>query len=122
MNIIFNANRTPDGTVIVSKHRHDYVTYVDKNGKTYMVDGGLDYQRRSANGDEFSIVIHDDAPHDVQRAAIYWGSRGVNGDQPVTYKLIKDMETTHIEAVLRECNPMEQIKNCMEKELEFRSK
>lgn len=30
--IIQNAIRTPDGTFLVSKHRHDFVSYKDKNG------------------------------------------------------------------------------------------
>lgn len=31
------ANRiiTPDGTMLQSKHRHDYVTHIDANGKEY---------------------------------------------------------------------------------------
>ena len=35
MNLIANALRTPDGTVLESKSRHDYREYVDANGKTY---------------------------------------------------------------------------------------
>lgn len=38
--ILVNAIRTPDGTLLHSKHRHDCVIYKDKNGKEYGVDGG----------------------------------------------------------------------------------
>ena len=44
--IIYNAIKTPDGTIISSHHRHDFVTHKDKNGKTYGVDGGQSYLRR----------------------------------------------------------------------------
>ena len=53
--LVYNAIRTPDGTVLESRHRHDHVEYIDKNGKEYMVDGGLEYIRRN---------VHEDAPYE----------------------------------------------------------
>ena len=55
--ILSNRMRTPDGTVLESKHRHDYVAYLDANGKEYMLDGGLAYVRSSANGDEEMLTV-----------------------------------------------------------------
>lgn len=72
MKLIRNALITPDGTVIESRHRHDYVTHVDANGKTYMVDGGLDYQRRSMHGDEVDVSLFDTEPHHIQRCILNW--------------------------------------------------
>ena len=49
--------------------RHDYKTHLDANGKTYMIDGGLDYVRCSANGDEIHHCVWDDDPFDKVRKA-----------------------------------------------------
>ena len=53
--VIYRELITPDGTKLVSHHRHDFVTHTDKNGKWYMIDGGIgnEYWRSSAHGDEF---------------------------------------------------------------------
>ena len=118
--LIQNAIRTPDGTIIQSRHRHDYVTHIDANGKEYMVDGGLDYDRRTVQGDEVTLYLYDDEPHEVQRKVITWGTRGKDGKQPLVFKTVADMETDHIEAVLRECSPYGVIKNCMVEELKIR--
>ena len=53
--LIQNKWQTPDGTILISKHRHDYVEYTDKNGDYYMIDGGNDYVRKSVNKKKKSI-------------------------------------------------------------------
>ena len=119
-NIILNAIETPDGTVLISRNRHDYQSHTDANGKTYMVDGGFDYLRRSAHTDAKELSLYDDQPHSVQRETLVWGTYGLNGDQPLQYKTIASMETDHIEAVLVNCSPCLVIKNCMLQELKDR--
>lgn len=52
MKLIRNRLQTPDGKILESVHRHDYVSHRDDNGKLYFLDGGLDYARCSAHGDE----------------------------------------------------------------------
>jgi len=121
MKLIRNALQTPDGTIIQSNGRHDYVTYTDANGKEYMVDGGLDYLRRSANGDEIDRSLYDDEPHEVQRELLTWGTYGINGDQPLQYKTIAEMETGHLEAVVGMRNLCPVRRSCMLKELESRN-
>ena len=119
--IIRNALRTPDGTIIRSRHRHDYVTHTDANGKEYMVDGGNDYIRRSANGDEEDMVVTTEDSFEVVRQACDWGTYGINGDQPLRYVTVAEMETAHIKAVLQNVKFINSsIKTTMEHELEYR--
>lgn len=121
--IVYNALRTPDGTVLESRHRHDYRTYTDANGKEYMVDGGLDYLRRSAHGDEFNLSVSLDDEHEAVRVVLEWGTRGPNGDQP--YRLVKlcDMADDHIQACLETQNNMyPQVRAAMQNELLWRGK
>ncbi len=47
--LVANKWRTPDGTLLWSKHRHDYVNHEDSNGDYYFIDGGNDYIRMSKN-------------------------------------------------------------------------
>lgn len=119
--LVRNALKTPDGTIIESRHRHDFVTHIDKNGKEYMVDGGLDYIRRSRNGDEEDMCVTTEDSFEKVRHVCAWGTYGINGDQPLQYKTIAEMDTAHIEAVLqtvKHIRPM--IKTIMQNELKFR--
>ncbi len=122
--LIKNALITPDGTEIRSNNRHDYVTHLDKvTGKTYMVDGGIDYIRRSIHEDQINQVEYlrpDDHVHN--RTHMVWGTRGIDGKQPLTYKPIKDLDTDHIEAILdtqHQIYPW--LKTLLTKELEYRN-
>jgi hypothetical protein len=120
--IVANRIKTPDGTILQSYHRHDYKTYTDKNGKEYMVDGGLDYTRR---------FVHDDAPYiDLSlkmndsfveiREAFHWGTRGEDGKQPLTWVPLADMTTEHIFAIQDNCKLEPWVKELFDKELEYR--
>jgi len=120
--LIKNCLETPDGTILQSRHRHDYQEYTDANGKNYMIDGGLSYVRCSCHGDEIHHTVWDDDPFDKVREAMEWGSRGPNGDQPLTYKKLSDMSTDHIEAVLNNVSDIvPQFKRAFRLELELRS-
>jgi hypothetical protein len=122
--LVYNAIRTPDGTVLESKHRHDYVVYQDKNGKEYMVDGGLEYIRRNVYNDtpyeELSVYTTDG--HDIIREVLKWGTYGIDGNQPLTYITLKDMNTGHIQACLDTQSRMHPTyRQAFEEELKLRS-
>ena len=101
--IVYNALRTPDGTVLVSRNRHDYQTYEDANGKSYCVDGGLDYIRRSAWGDETDLTLYADDDFELVRKKFARGSRGIDGKQPLTYIPLCNMTDDHLLATIEYC-------------------
>lgn len=99
--LVYNALRTPDGTVIVSRHRHDFVSHKDASGGTYFVDGGLDYSRRSVGGPgwtDMSVFIEDGI--ELVREVVEWGTRGKDGTEPLRLVKLKDMTSEHIQACL----------------------
>lgn len=118
--LIYNAIQTPDGTILESKHRHDYRSHNDANGKTYVIDGGLNYIRSTVHKDQISLALYDDEPHSVQREVLKWGTYGIDGDQPLKYVTIAEMDTAHLEAVVI-MNVEPSIRKCMIKELETRN-
>lgn len=122
MNIIRNSIQTPDGTILLSRHRHDYVQHEDANGETYMIDGGIDYLRRSVNYEraiELSIFLEDG--HEAVRAALEWGTYAMSADKTLSWIKLKNMASQHIEACLlseKRMNPA--YRKAFEEELEYR--
>ena len=53
--LLLNRMKTPDGTILTSEHVHDYKQHLDKNGDTYMLDGGTEYQRTTINDNQWKI-------------------------------------------------------------------
>ena len=100
--IYLNSLRTPDGTVLISQHQHDYVEYTDANGKVYFVDGGPAYCRSSAHGDELFLIVDDTSPHIAIRQHLSWGTYGKSGNEPYRKILLKDMEVDHMLAIIRD--------------------
>lgn len=100
--LLVSRIKTPDGTILTSRHVHDYVTHEDKNGLTYMLDGGDEYQRFYLNDNEphEDVSIYTDDPFEVIRKHYYRGSRGKNGDEPLKYVPLCEMSD-------------EWIKNCI---------
>ena len=89
-----------------------------------MVDGGLEYIRRNVHAEapyeELSVYSTDG--HDKVREVVKWGTYGINGDQPLTRILLKDMSTKHIQACLDNVPRMHPAyKEAFEEELKLRS-
>lgn len=121
-NLLVNAIITPDGTRLESRHRHDYQTHIDANGDEYMIDGGLEYVRRSINKEPaIDDFVHDDDTHEVIREAFKWGTYGKNGDQPLVFIPLKSLDAEHIEAILKtQTHLKDHIRKVFEDELEYR--
>ena len=121
--LLRNAIQTPDGTILESRHRHDYKEYEDANGWVYVVDGGLDYIRRTVNKNEpaTDLSLTEYMPHFMVRENVTWGTYGKAGDQPLSYIAIADMSDGHLQAVLdTQKNMYPQVQDLMQAEIEYR--
>jgi hypothetical protein len=148
--IILNQIKTPDGTLLKSMHRHDYVKYTDANGLDYMVDGGHDYLRRIVHSTPLTFImkikkflftligktwtdplayteltIYEDAPFEVIRENFHRGGRGKDGRQPLTWVPMSEMNNAWLEACIsynEERNMGDSFANDMYKaELDYRA-
>lgn len=147
--IILNQIKTPDGTILMSMHRHDYVTHDDANGLTYMVDGGSEYLRRNIHKTELTLLnrivikiksmfgikwndpleytelsIFSDAPFEVIREKFHRGGRGKDGTEPLTWVPMDKMSDAWLLACIKYNNDhgrMDCFANTLyAKELEYR--
>jgi hypothetical protein len=124
--ILINSIKTPDGTVLISTHTHDYQVYRDtKTNKTYGVDGGQEYLRRTGDiqdCEDLSIIVESDDDYELVRSYLKWGSYGKDGKGPKVHIALKDMEEEHIIAILENyTNRLSpQRKYFMELELTYR--
>lgn len=88
------------GEVLVSEHRHDYKTCSCPNET--MIDGGNAYVRYGGKDlskvETFTVFDTDDFKF-VRRYAAR-GGRGVNGDEPLTWTKLCNMNDGWLEAVL----------------------
>lgn len=121
--ILRNAIKTPDGTILVSRHRHDYQTHFDTvANEEYMVDGGLDYVRRTVNtipAEDLTVTMSDS--HVKRRNAFEWGTYGPNGDQALGYIKLKDMDSDHITACLAMPSLRPDLRKLFKSELVYRT-
>lgn len=124
--IIQNAIRTPDGTILNSSHTHDYVEYVDKNGETYMVDGGKDYLRRNTTILKYTdYTLLESDSFELIRMRLLRGGRGKDNKSPLTYVPLCDMGNKWISNCItynEERDPTNIYTDFYKKELQYRKK
>lgn len=121
--LVRNAIKCPDGTVLQSFTQHDYQSHVDGiTGETYMVDGGLVYQRGSINDvPAENMSLWTDSPFHLVRDAFLWGTYGKYGDQPLQRRPLSTLTDNHIEAILdTQFHVPEQYQELFKQELEYR--
>ncbi len=119
--MIRNSVITPDGTHLVSKDNYDFVGHKDANGKTYAIDGGTECPRFIGDfSDCVDTSVYSDDGIIIIRDAFLWGTYGPNGDQDLTYVLLKNLSDNHIENIIRTQNLTDYLLKIFKGEQEFR--
>ena len=125
--LLANRWQTPDGTILWSKHRHDYVEHWDKNGEYYAIDGGAStdsaYTRKSINEKEMkNLCIYSNGTFELERQWVLWGrnyDKDLNRLPKIQYIPVKDLDTDHIYKIL-ELDIPHSYRRLMEEEIIFR--
>jgi hypothetical protein len=92
---------------LISNHCHDYKSYQWEDGSSLAVDGGKDYLKRCNNFkkigkkyfEEWNVTSNDS--FDVIKNKLLWGTRGINGDQPLTWKPLNTLTDSHLKNILK---------------------
>lgn len=99
--LIHSSIQTPDGTILVSRHRHDYVSHTDANGEYYFLDGGDSYIRRSINIEPAKpLFLYFDDPHEKIREVVERGTRGKNGNEDFRRVKLKDIDDEWLKNII----------------------
>lgn len=105
MPLIYNAIQCPDGTILHSKYRHDFVAHVQADGREYFVDGGNEYQRIGFSDKEFiNLSVTTEDPHDKIREVFTWTSCfDAYGNRLESYVVnkLKDLDDSHVKALVK---------------------
>lgn len=113
------------GDIITSYTVHDFKHC--KCGKVF-VDGGTEYLHRSANvypSTYTELDVYSTDSFEKIRETFARGGRGKNGDEPLTYVLLKDMSNSWIDATIDYITKLYEspswfVENVYLKELEYR--
>ena len=98
--MVVNRIQTPDGTILISKHTHDFVSHEDKNGEVYFVDGGMDYQRTTLNKEPAKdLRLYWDDPYEEIRKLVFRGTFDENGER--VWKPICELSNKHLANIVK---------------------
>ena len=120
--ILISRWKSKDGTILISRHRHDWVCHFDTvDQTTVFIDGGIDgYVRTSGDLENMCLYDTDEDHHEV-RELYLWTSYGVDGKQPPKTQPIKDLTTDHIAAILKtQTHLPEYVLNMFQREIVYR--
>lgn len=124
--IVYNAIRCPDGVVIESRHRWDFVKHTQEDGRYYAVDGGLSYCKRVSSDDDYvELLLTLDDKHETIREYFNWKSLRDENFKPLKKPIItklKDLDTKHIENILKDLANWPAIREVLKNELKYRDK
>ena len=102
--LLHNSIKCPDGTVLVSRFHHNFVSHVQEDGREYAVDGGLSYSRILHSDNEYeNLCVYDTDPHDLIRNKFEW-TRNYDADMNLLPKperlALKDITDDHLKALV----------------------
>lgn len=123
--LLYRAIITPDGTILESRHTHDYKRHFDMVSKEeYMIDGGLSYFRTNINTVKPTVVeLYDTDNIIILREYITRGTFDKDGNRIL--KLIKDCSNAHLENIIEynkqfNNNLSDTFSDLCKRELQFR--
>lgn len=99
IHLVANRWECLDGTILHSKHRHDFVEHVDEQGNYYACDGGNGYYIRTS-GNLIDRCVRSTDPFELQREFFLWASYGKDGKQDKKYISLKDLTDEHLAAII----------------------
>jgi hypothetical protein len=121
--LLVNSIKTPDGTILTSRHRHDFVCHEDTvTGKRICLDGGLEYRRVTGTNYE-DMSVHSNDPFEKIRVSLARLGRGKNFDKPAKWYTLNEMNDNWLAELITwiEANqPDNKYKKYYLQEIEYR--
>lgn len=100
--ILLNRWQSNDGTMLISRSQHDFVSHHDTvDNAEVFIDGGIGPCIRVSGNLTNCCLYNTDEDHAELRELYQWTSFGPTGFDPPKKSAIKDLTTDHIEAILK---------------------